>query len=57
MNREELRKTNTLTAERLEELKKRYYETDEKTTDLIKEFGLIGVRPSQVYLLFDDILY
>lgn len=56
MNREELRKTNTLTAERLEELKKRYYETDEKTTDLIKEFGLIGVRPSQVYLLFDDII-
>lgn len=56
MNREELRRINKLTSDRLNELKERYYNTDEKTADLIKEFGLIGVQPSQLYLLFDDVI-
>ena len=53
MTREELRVINNLAPEKLNELKKRYYE-GEKVSKLIEEFGLVEVGPSQVYLLFDD---
>lgn len=54
MNREEIRKTNKLTNEQLDELQKRYY-AGESTKLLIQEFDLKGLRPSQITYLFDNI--
>lgn len=49
-----MREINNLSPDKLKQLKKRYCKTDDKVKDLIDEFGLVGVRPSQLYLLFDD---
>ena len=56
MNREQIRKNNPLSKEQYNELKRRYYETCETTADLIKEFNLVGIKSSQLYLLFDDVI-
>ena len=54
MKREELKKKYPLSKEQHEELKRRYYAGD-RIADLIKDFGLVGIMPSQLYLLFDDV--
>lgn len=54
MNREEIRESNSLTKEQLDELKKRYY-AGESTKLLIQEFNLKGLRPGQITYLFDNI--
>lgn len=56
MNREQFRKNNPLSKELYNELKRRYYETCDATADLIKEFNLVGIKSSQLYLLFDDVI-
>lgn len=56
MNREDFRKKNSLSKEKYSELKRRYYETNENTAYLIDEFGLVGIKPSQLYLFFDDVI-
>lgn len=55
MNRVQFRKNNPLSKEQYNELKRRYYDTCDTTADLIKEFNLVGIKPSQLYLLFDDV--
>lgn len=55
MNRQEFRKINCLSSERYNELKRRYYETNDSTKRLVQEFNLVGISLSQLYLIFDDV--
>ncbi len=56
MNKELARKTFILTDEQKADLFNQYYNSDKPTTELIKEFGLSGLRSSQITYLFDDVI-
>lgn len=55
MNRKKFKELNNLSPNEYIALRKSYYETNEKADDLIKKFNLVGVSPSQLYLIFDDV--
>lgn len=56
MNKELARKTFILTGEQKAALFNQYYYSDKPTTEIIKEFGLNGLRPAQITYLFDDVV-
>lgn len=54
MKKELARKTLILSDEQKADLFNQYYNSEKPTTELIKEFGLDGLRPAQITYLFDD---
>lgn len=55
MKKELARKTFILSDEQKADLFNQYYNSERPTTELIEEFGLNGLRPTQIPYLFDDL--
>ena len=54
MKKELARRTFILSDEQKTNLFNQYYHSDKPTTEIIKEFGLTGLHPTQIKYFFDD---
>ena len=54
MKKDLVRKTFILSDEQKAKLFNQYYHSDKPTTEIIKEFGLNGLHPTQIKYFFDD---